>query len=61
MSRRSRERVLVMFDVVYFGVGMNLKPRPRTRQVWWGIFFDWLGCGRQDWVGVVGCFGSLWK
>ena len=36
MSCRSCERVLVRSDVVYFGVWMNLNPRPRISWVWWG-------------------------
>ncbi len=33
MSRRSRARVLDSSEFVYFGVWMNLNPRPRTSRV----------------------------
>ena len=33
MSRRSHARVLDRSEFVYFGVWMNLNPRPRTSRV----------------------------
>ena len=58
MSHRSRDRVVVMSEVVYFGVGINFRPRPRTTRVWCGTLL-W---SVRSWKARLGiCSGGFWE